>query len=151
MIVPFSDRNADFSYSIQGYKMTTEETEPSKSETHPADNEWERRILCSDDSCTGTIGNDGHCRVCGRAYEGDAVIPADHLAEEDTDTQEPFPEDEPVDGDEEGRDADQSETLVTSTVDWDDRELCSDESCVGTLGPDGRCRVCGKKSYGKKP
>ena len=26
---------------------------------------------------------------------------------------------------------------------WEDRKLCSDESCIGTIGPDGRCTVCG--------
>jgi hypothetical protein len=29
-------------------------------------------------------------------------------------------------------------------IDWDQRTLCSDESCIGVLGPDGRCKECGK-------
>ena len=28
------------------------------------------RILCSDDCCTGLIGPDGTCKVCGKPYEG---------------------------------------------------------------------------------
>jgi hypothetical protein len=28
--------------------------------------------------------------------------------------------------------------------DWENRVLCSDESCIGVIGPDGRCKECGK-------
>lgn len=28
--------------------------------------------------------------------------------------------------------------------DWDDRRLCSDENCIGVIGPDGRCKECGR-------
>jgi hypothetical protein len=28
--------------------------------------------------------------------------------------------------------------------DWDKRRLCSDESCIGVIGPDGRCKECGR-------
>jgi len=27
---------------------------------------WTERQLCSDGACTGVIGDDGHCRVCGK-------------------------------------------------------------------------------------
>jgi hypothetical protein len=27
---------------------------------------------------------------------------------------------------------------------WDRRRLCSDENCIGVIGPDGRCKECGK-------
>ena len=27
--------------------------------------------------------------------------------------------------------------------DWDRRELCSNGACVGVIGPDGTCKVCG--------
>lgn len=27
---------------------------------------WTQRELCSDGACTGVIGDDGHCRVCGK-------------------------------------------------------------------------------------
>ena len=27
---------------------------------------WIERELCSDGACTGVIGDDGHCRVCGK-------------------------------------------------------------------------------------
>lgn len=28
-------------------------------------------------------------------------------------------------------------------IDWENRVLCSDESCIGVIGPDGRCKECG--------
>ena len=39
-------------------------------EVHATDSEWENRVLCSDESCIGTIGPEGCCRECGKAYEG---------------------------------------------------------------------------------
>jgi len=27
---------------------------------------------------------------------------------------------------------------------WDERQLCSDGACVGVIGPDGTCKVCGR-------
>jgi len=27
---------------------------------------------------------------------------------------------------------------------WDRRTLCSDGNCIGVIGPDGRCKECGK-------
>ena len=32
--------------------------------------------------------------------------------------------------------------------DWENRVLCSDESCIGVIGPDGRCKECGKPFAG---
>ena len=29
-------------------------------------------------------------------------------------------------------------------IDWENRTLCVDESCIGVIGPDGRCKECGK-------
>ena len=31
---------------------------------------------------------------------------------------------------------------------WENRKLCSDESCIGVIGPDGRCKECGKPYAG---
>ena len=33
---------------------------------------------------------------------------------------------------------------TTKDPDWENRVLCSDESCIGVIGPDGRCKECGK-------
>ncbi|HBD09328.1 MAG TPA: hypothetical protein DCZ69_13805 [Syntrophobacteraceae bacterium] len=30
------------------------------------------------------------------------------------------------------------------SIDWDQRVLCSDGNCIGVIGPDGRCKECGK-------
>ncbi len=30
--------------------------------------------------------------------------------------------------------------------DWQRRVLCSDGNCIGVIGPDGRCKECGKPS-----
>jgi hypothetical protein len=29
-------------------------------------------------------------------------------------------------------------------LEWEQRKLCIDESCIGVIGPDGRCKECGK-------
>lgn len=36
-------------------------------------------------------------------------------------------------------------------IDWENRVLCSDESCIGVIGPDGRCKECGKTYEGELP
>lgn len=41
-----------------------------------SNDEWERRILCSDGNCIGVIGADGCCKVCGKPYEGDLPLTA---------------------------------------------------------------------------
>jgi hypothetical protein len=35
--------------------------------------------------------------------------------------------------------------------DWDRRILCSDGNCIGVIGPDGRCKECGKLHEGELP
>mgnify|MGYP000054800188 FL=1 len=32
--------------------------------------------------------------------------------------------------------------------DWENRILCRDESCIGVIGADGRCKECGKPYEG---
>ena len=29
-------------------------------------------------------------------------------------------------------------------IEWENRTLCSDGNCIGVIGPDGRCKECGK-------
>lgn len=36
-------------------------------------------------------------------------------------------------------------------LDWENRVLCSDGNCIGVIGPDGRCRECGRPYEGKLP
>jgi len=40
---------------------------------------------------------------------------------------------------------------IQEDIDWGNRTLCSDESCIGTIGPDGRCNVCGNTYEGEPP
>ena len=92
--------------------------------------DWEKRILCSDESCIGTIGPDRKCRECGKSYESETPAERGASQENIVTVDEPKPV--------------SSKTDTESDDDWDKRVLCSDESCIGTLGPDGRCRECGK-------
>jgi len=83
----------------------------------------EDRRLCPDGSCIGVLDADGRCKVCGRdAATGDAPYRETIYAEPQT---EGAPS---AEGDE---------------TDDDDRHLCPDGSCIGLLGEDGRCKVCG--------
>jgi hypothetical protein len=88
--------------------------------------DWEKRILCSDESCIGVIGGDGKCRECGKAYEG--ALPEGSAADSVQDT---VPEEQ--------KSADEH-----PDHDWDNRVLCLDESCIGVIGADGKCKECGK-------
>ena len=95
------------------------------------DDDWENRILCSDESCIGVVGPDGRCKECGKPYhepsDGDTGnAQSDGMLQEDLDEQ-PAPrfDDE-----------------------WENRTLCSDESCIGVIGPDGCCKECGKRYKG---
>lgn len=90
--------------------------------------DWEKRILCSDESCIGTIGPDGKCKECGRVYEGE-LPPEYNVKKVDT-----------VTLDKPKQDLEKAE----QDDDWDKRVLCSDGSCIGVIGADGKCRECGK-------
>lgn len=89
--------------------------------------DWEKRILCSDESCIGTIGPDGKCKECGKAYKGE--LPASHGIV----SSKPIAEE-----------AQKTEATASEDDDWGKRVLCSDESCIGVIGPDGKCKECGK-------
>lgn len=84
---------------------------------------FDDRELCPDGACVGVIGDDGRCRECGRAAEPAPASPA--LTEVSETPVSP-----------EKGDAD----------DWDDRELCPDDTCIGVLGADGTCPVCGAQA-----
>ncbi|MDW8282339.1 MAG: hypothetical protein RMK29_11530 [Myxococcales bacterium] len=86
----------------------------------------ETRVLCADEACIGVVGEDGRCRLCGRpgaaaGVEGDPAWAAG-MGEEQ------------VEGEEQ--------------VDFANRRLCADEACIGVVGEDGRCRLCGRPGAG---
>jgi hypothetical protein len=102
---------------------------------------WEERILCSDESCIGVIGPDGRCKECGKPYEGPLPLPSmprpAARASDDYDANDDLPaDDEKEDGEEAAAEIADDE--------WQARKLCRDESCIGVIGPDGRCKECGK-------
>ena len=83
------------------------------------------RKLCPDGACVGVIGDDGKCRVCGRteaqAAAGEAV--------------------QDLGGGDGG-----GETGGEAGGFNAGRRLCDDGACVGVVGDDGVCRVCGRRS-----
>ena len=91
--------------------------------------DWDKRVLCSDESCIGTIGPNGKCRECGKPYEG--ALPEGHGT--DAAPQPAVEEFQQV-----------SSETAESDEDWDNRVLCSDGACIGVIGPDGKCKECGK-------
>ena len=113
-----------------------------------SDEEWERRILCSDGNCIGVIGSDGRCKECGKPYAGDQPLPAmdDADTEEPADVVQDAPEATDTDTDvQPGDDAVAVDAgQKVDDDDWQQRTLCIDESCIGVVGPDGRCKECGK-------
>jgi hypothetical protein len=95
------------------------------------DEDWEKRILCVDESCIGTIGPDSRCRECGKPYDG-SLNPATDAVDRNKEQAEP------VD------DLKKDTENIASDEEWEKRILCSDETCIGTIGPNGHCRECGK-------
>ena len=107
------------------------------------DIEWENRKLCSDEGCIGVIGPDGRCKECGLPYGSEpSTAEAEPPFDEDGEYQagEAFDEDT-------GNNTPMNKTELD--IEWKNRRLCSDESCIGVIGPDGRCKECGKVYEGK--
>ena len=98
------------------------------------DIEWENRVLCSDGNCIGVIGPDGRCKECGlKLEEGeeDGALETREYDDDDTD-------DNITDA------LDDNKAEKVADAEWENRVLCSDEGCIGVIGPDGRCKECGK-------
>jgi hypothetical protein len=112
--------------------MPDEPAEQNQKEEITNDHDdWENRVLCIDENCIGVIGPDGRCKECGKPYKESPsaemdVAQSDSVLQEDLDEQ-PAPQ------------FDDS---------WENRTLCSDQSCIGVIGSDGRCKECGKAYEG---
>ena len=92
---------------------------------------WSGRQLCSDGACIGVVGERGVCGTCGRPGPTPA-IPTAATSDEPGD---------PADAD----DADEADG-ADETDEGDEggeRALCPDGACVGLLGDDRRCKICG--------
>jgi hypothetical protein len=123
--------------------MESEIPNEDEQETSIADTDWDNRILCSDENCIGVIGPDGHCKECGKKYEG-SLPEAGAADKENLSAGEDGP-DETADVDAQAPpSADVPSEEKSESGDWADRKLCSDGSCIGVIGPDGRCKECGK-------
>ena len=116
--------------------METEISEENERETDPNDSEWEQRVLCSDGNCIGVIGPDGNCKECGKKFDG--TLPEEHFS----DKEESITADIPAE--EEDPSIEDLPQEAIGSDDWQDRVLCSDGNCIGIIGPDGRCKECGK-------
>jgi hypothetical protein len=90
----------------------------------------ESRELCPDGSCIGVLGDDRKCKVCGMASDG---TPGVRVEREE--------QDEPEEMEASGSDADADAGADAG----DERELCPDGTCIGLIGADGRCKVCGAR------
>jgi len=120
--------------------------------------EWDYREVCPDGSCVGVIGADGTCKVCGhvsptwgnereRGMVVDGADPDQDPAGDDEEEDEDL--DDAEDG-EEGEDGDPEAALAPGASveehEWSRRKLCPDGACVGVIGADGVCSVCGKSA-----
>ena len=105
------------------------------------DLEWERRTLCSDGNCIGVIGPDGKCKECGKPYAGD-LPEASGVKEHIPDEAEAHEEAPATVRESTTETSDDSHENLNS--EWENRRLCSDGNCIGVIGPDGKCKECGK-------
>lgn len=108
----------------------------------------EHRFLCADGGCIGTIGSDGRCKICStpiapedvEAFERATATPLDDSFARATTAS--ASEGTEVD-DANDEDWDDDEDTGGAPPELESRVLCPDGSCIGVVGPDGRCKVCG--------
>ena len=123
--------------------METEIPNEDQQETSFSDTDWDNRILCSDDSCIGVIGPDGHCKECGKKYEG--ALPETIASDQESQPRGEVESPPHADIDSQPQpSADITSEEETQSDDWANRQLCGDGNCIGVIGPDGRCTECGK-------
>ena len=86
------------------------------------------RQLCPDGSCIGVLDANGRCKVCGK----EGIRPTTTAQVEEV-----------LDDDEPAEEAVAAEAGGDEEEFDDERELCPDGACVGIIGSDGKCKVCG--------
>jgi hypothetical protein len=102
--------------------------------------EWDQRQLCPDGACIGLIGPDGTCKVCGRvAPDWGDERRRGLVAEEGAPGEEASAQGDAVD-----EILPAAPAALGEAATWQRRRLCSDGACIGVIGPDGICKVCGK-------
>ncbi len=121
--------------------------------------DWDQRELCPDGACVGVIGPTGTCKTCGHA--------AANWGDERNRGLTPLPPPDDVDADDDGDEDDEDDdddiddgqvvpdampsahtALAAEPQDgeWRARKLCPDDACIGVIGPDDRCKVCGSSA-----
>jgi hypothetical protein len=115
-----------------------------------------KRRLCPDGSCIGVIGSDGRCGECGRSASGagpgkafasvagEPAANAPAVSQANADAYD-------ADADAYANDAAAEPSASTAAAAGEggfdpSRRLCDDGTCVGVIGPDGRCGVCGREA-----
>ncbi len=117
--------------------MTDNHNQGDFSDERVSEVEWANRRLCPDGHCIGVIGPDGRCKECGRPG-GDAPVG-------DEDTLPPASSGDSAPDEDLATDlAPQDKGTAAEDDDWDNRRLCPDGNCIGVIGPDGRCKECGR-------
>lgn len=101
------------------------------------DDEWTHRRLCVDGNCIGVIGPDGRCKECGRPG-GDNPAGAGESLRTPAAADDDLAEDAPAPA------ASADAQAEDDADDWENRRLCPDGNCIGVIGPDGRCKECGR-------
>jgi len=106
--------------------------------------DWENRRLCRDENCIGIIGPDGRCKECGlpAADEDLGEKQIKDPAESDPDAEKSGAG--AFEGTEDAPDSMESEGCLDH--DWQTRQLCPDGNCIGVIGSDGRCKICGQRA-----
>jgi hypothetical protein len=102
-----------------------------------------RRRLCPDGACVGLLDDSGRCKVCGLTASGEAA-PAEVAPLYDESPEAAESPDESTATDAVAASDDEPAGEASSGGFDPRRRLCPDGACVGVLGADGRCKVCGQ-------
>lgn len=110
--------------------------------------DWEHRLLCSDGGCIGIIGMDGRCKECGKMFKG--KLPENFGVKSEAEIKKSDLKkmnqgnllDTENNVESQGKEAGDEQEEIDSN--WENRILCEDETCIGVVGPDGKCNECGK-------
>ncbi|MGN6108154.1 MAG: hypothetical protein ACTHU0_23805, partial [Kofleriaceae bacterium] len=108
--------------------------------------EWDQRMLCPDGGCVGVIGADGTCKACGRVAPNWGDERQRGLANEGDEDEDDLEEEDDEDVDEGDEDEREGEARAPSRGGevWTERSLCPNGACIGVIGDDGTCKVCGR-------
>lgn len=92
------------------------------------------RELCLDGTCVGLIGQNGHCKECGKPGASARLDPRRRGLREEREVAEEL-EQHIIKG-----------ALMAAPEGFQERQLCPDGACIGVIGSDGRCKECGTES-----